>query len=1150
MKKYIFLQLLVLAAAGIVRGQVQPTAAENYLYTKTCLSADCTRRSETVTYYDGLARPKQNILLNATPQGKDIVSKIEYDGYGRQAKTYLPLPQQGSQNGAIYTNPDASFYGSEKIYSENKFEDFPRARLTESYPQGTAWADKPNRYTYGTNAANEVKMYVAQTSYSNTIPSTTLVQTVNYPAATLDKVTVTDADLNPVTEYRNGKGQTIMVRKNDGTQNTDTYYVYDNYGRLSYVIPPLASASALTSAITDTLCYQYLYDTKGRQIAKRLPGKGWEYMVYDKADRLILTQDAVMNAKAEWLITKYDAFGRVAYTGTLTGGDRATRQNEINNSVVTESRSSTAFTRNGMTVYYTENSLPASAVLSVNYYDTYPEGSPAGSSHVLGQNVLPQDPQTTAVNTRSLPVASYIKNIENDNWTKNYTWYDSLGRSIATYSINHLGGYTKAESLLDFAGMVQQTVTRHKRLNADPEKVVTQTFEYDSQNRLLVHKHQVDSNPVEILVQNSYNAISQLSNKKVGNNLQSIDYAYNIRGWMTRINDPSGLNGKLFGYEVKYTDPLNTSASAKYNGNIAEVNWKTSTDGVYRRYNYTYDALNRLLQGTYSEPYNSVTSNNYFNESISYDSNGNIKTLKRFSRPSSGTIAEKIDDLVYNYENSNLSNRLASISLPAGVANNASGYNALGYTIGYDANGNMTSQQDKGISAIQYNLLNLSSVMTTAQGTISYTYAADGTKLRKSATSKTIDYLNGFQYETSQSTTSLQFVPTAEGYFDFVKNKYIYSYKDHLGNVRLSYFRNTNGSAEVLEENNYYPFGLKHEGYNALAGNNSYQYKYNGVEMQTESGMYAMDWRNYMPELGRFSTIDMLAESYNDSTPYHFASNNPVFYSDPTGMYTNTHSGYLFTDTAEIAALQQYFGNGGSVSSLGGFMSGNETFKEDIPELTINVSKWHYALTGDYLTNNDKKTIFNHLNKYIGVMSTFTQWDGDRGFWGNWADSDNFWAGLSYSIVNNFYLGLQMIDTFDWLGTKNISGYNGRITFSNLDDSSQFDSGNRLMAFATTFNPFGPKMTVNVPATFGAVGESVLPQAAFRMTDELAPLSASQFSKLFKGTTIARATPATRGLLNRYLNKGLNGVNSVGLYRTLASSTAKALAPYNDHNNR
>ena len=97
---------------------------------------------------------------------------------------------------------------------------------------------------------------------------------------------------------------------------------------------------------------------------------------------------------------------------------------------------------------------------------------------------------------------------------------------------------------------------------------------------------------------------------------------------------------------------------------------------------------------------------------------------------------------------------------------------------------------------------------------------------------------------------------------------------------------------------------------------------------------------------------------------------------------------------------------------------------------------------------------------------------------------------------------------------------------------------------------FGPKMTLNVPATFGTVGESVLPQTAFRTTDDLAPLSASQFSKFFKGTAIARATPATRGFLNKYLNKGLNGVNSIGLYRTLYPLTAKMALPHNDHNNR
>lgn len=183
-------------------------------------------------------------------------------------------------------------------------------------------------------------------------------------------------------------------------------------------------------------------------------------------------------------------------------------------------------------------------------------------------------------------------------------------------------------------------------------------------------------------------------------------------------------------------------------------------------------------------------------------------------------------------------------------------------------------------------------------------------------------------------------------------------------------------------------------------------------------------------------------------------------------------------------------------------------------------------------------------------MSTITQWDGDRGFRGNWANSDNFLASLSYGLVNNFYLGLQTVDSFNWLGGKSISGYTGREAFSNLDGTSQFDYGVRLTAFATTFNPFGPKMTLNVPASFGTVGESVLPQTAFRMTDDLAPLSASQFSKLFKGTAILRTSAANRGLMNRYLNKGLNGINSVGLYKTVYMSGVKAVLPYNNHNNR
>ena len=99
------------------------------------------------------------------------------------------------------------------------------------------------------------------------------------------------------------------------------------------------------------------------------------------------------------------------------------------------------------------------------------------------------------------------------------------------------------------------------------------------------------------------------------------------------------------------------------------------------------------------------------------------------------------------------------------------------------------------------------------------------------------DYLDGFQYSSENPCTGcpppvpeLQFVPTSEGYFDYVKNKYIYNYTDHLGNVRLSYAKNGTGT-EVIEESNYYPFGLKHEGYNNLGGKSelSVQVQWEGI---------------------------------------------------------------------------------------------------------------------------------------------------------------------------------------------------------------------------------------------------------------------------------------------------------------------------------
>ncbi|HEX8577791.1 MAG TPA: DUF6443 domain-containing protein [Flavobacterium sp.] len=930
--KRILIFITLLLVTGFSHAQLSST--ENYVYSKTYLSDPALpnpKTVETVQYIDGLGRPKQVVNVKASPLGRDVVTHIEYDGFGRQVKDFLPVPQTFSANGSIFTAPldhasNPAVYGSEKIYAEKILESSPLNRVLEQKQVGNAWDTKPVKFDYDANIAGEVQKYTTSTSWSGGATLSNISLSGTFDAAQLYKTTVTDEDGNKTIEFKNGQGQALLVRKViSDTENADTYYVYNEYNQLAYVVPPLASVAPATDPIDETvlnnLCYQYRYDGRNRLVEKKLPGKGWEYMVYDKADRLVLTQDANMRTNGKWNITKYDQFGRVVYTGILPAGDRVSMQDQAGGLVVTESKHPTGFTRNGMQVYYSNGYFfDIETVLSVNYYDTYPTGTPTIPTQILGQDVLPQDAQNSSISTKSLPVASYIKNIEDDNWTQSYTWYDTRGRALGSHSINHLGGYTQTESELDFAGLPLQVITRHKRLNADTERVITETFTYDGQNRLLTHQHQVDNNPAEYLARNEYNELSQLKVKKVGGAnlltpLQHIDYAYNIRGWMTKINDPANLGDDLFGYRIKYNqvegletpDLLDPSLKVlpKYNGNIAEVDWKTATIPTdhLRRYGYVYDNMNRLSAGFYQKDTNPSAKEYY--EKMTYDLNGNITNLKRSEGLLPGnTIALPIDNLDYTYTG----NRLNSV---ADISGQYNGYpDTSGNIIAYDDNGNMKDHKDKGIIYIESNHLNLTSVIgfdqgqPTSTGAIRrytlYLYRADGVKLKKihnyipsgssTAFTETTDYIDGFQYTTPPSgglvggVASLQFYPTSEGYFDFVNNRYVYNYNDHLGNVRVSYQHNGNG-IEVLTENNYYPFGLKHQGYNTMVSgyNAAYQYKYNGKELQADSGMYDYGARFYMADLGRWGVVDPLAEVDRAWSPYRYAYNNPLRFIDPDG---------------------------------------------------------------------------------------------------------------------------------------------------------------------------------------------------------------------------------------------------------------------------
>ncbi|WP_164463683.1 DUF6443 domain-containing protein [Chryseobacterium shandongense] len=943
--------------------QTTPTASENYIYTKVYLSADGSKKNETVQYFDGLGRAKQVVQVKVTPSGQDLATPVVYDDLGRQVKSILPVPvptaNLGIQNTVSETSAN-TYYGVSNAYTEQKLEASPMARTLETAHPGTEWAMNTGhtvKTQYLTNTTSDhVKRFATDAVWSNKMLTTSITGISTYGNSQLSKTIVTDENGNTTIEFKNSEGKTILVRKESGSTKQDTYYIYNDLNMLAFVVSPkavesiAANGNSVSQQVLNDLCYQYIYDNKYRLIEKRLPGKGWEYMVYDQQNRLVATQDAHMknnpDTPNQWLFTRYDKFGRIVYTGRFTGGTRAQEQaNADLKGLNNEGRSTTSFTHNTQEVFYSNSAYPAATftLYSVNYYDSYP-GTTSNNTlprpeTILGQTTLSNSSTVTTNgitsirNTSTMLTATLVKNLDDDNWSSTHIWYDLIGRPIGNQGKNHLGGYTKTEKQLDFSGAVLLANTYHKRLNTDTEISLKERFIYDNQFRLKQHYHQVNSLTEELLADYTYNELGQLVSKKVGNNLQDIQYTYNTRGWVSKINDPTNLGSKLFGYELKFGSTSNASvAQANYNGNITEVNWKTSADGILKRYSYLYDGYNRLTGAVYQEPETTVPQNGFYNENMSYDSNGNIMGLNRNQKSYSG-FAEQIDELIYTYNG----NRLISV---VDQKTNYSGYpDTSGNTITYDDNGNMIKHLDKGILEIKYNDLNLPSYIkfndyVTRNGqdiysNVQYAYRADGVKIKKrflyfsgklkQDTFFDTEYIDGFQYSYEitdpLNTNGLKFFATSEGYYDNIKNKYIYHYVDHLGNIRVSFTRE-GAQAAIVEKNDYYAFGLKH-GTTSDASGVNYNYEYNGKEFQQEIGMNDYGARFYMPDIGRWGVVDPLAEMYRRHSPYNYAVNNPMRFIDPDGRSVTTYEG----EDAQKAYWYFYFG--GSASGFDSFMGGS-----------------------------------------------------------------------------------------------------------------------------------------------------------------------------------------------------------------------------------
>ncbi|MBL7877993.1 MAG: hypothetical protein JNL53_20170 [Cyclobacteriaceae bacterium] len=771
-------------------------------------------------------RYKPDLLLGPT---LTYNQSLHYNFYTGGAAAFLPTDQQP--------------------YSVTYFDNTPLNRVVEQGGVGAAWQQnlsnplqsKTTEFTYGANVGTEVRKW---TLVPNGTTSFNLTSAY-YAAGILSKATTIDLNNQSTIVFKDSEGKTVLTKSQDGSTWLETHYVYDSHNNLVFILPPALikamSDAALTSldnipagqqllaqstslsgpystpyryaqGSTITLAntfvgspgfelrpfngslllaqyaYQYAYDTENRKIAEKGPGKEWSFFVYDKLDRLALSQDGNQRLLNQWTFTKYDQWSRPVLTGvtTLPGTVDQIRLDLLTDPDV--------FETTGTIVHgYTNNCYPSvsdpNAYLVISFYDDYCFKSqmPATLTFYAGatcqsimsgtmppsygaidyyQGELSGMPPVEFKRVRGLPTATKVKVLGQSKFLWNVVYYDDQQRVIQSTGENHLGGADRVSSKYNFAGWTLATRTSHN--SAGSSVSVLEEFEYDHAGRMVKAWHQVGSQPKIVLSALQYNELGQAVKKNlhsVDNGsayLQYGDFRFNIKGWMTNTwhARPDGFG--YFGMELAYNAiAFDANTQERYDGLLAGVRWYPDNTSKLPYYNFQYDNRGQLTSATFKKLGDPTVTGLYNEDNLTYDLNGNIKTLNR----SGGSFpVQTIDQLDYNYGTGG--NQLMKVTdTPA----NALGFNDQNTTNNdyeYDANGNLIKDKNKNIIAITYNLLNRMDRVTFSNlSYIQYTYDAAGVKLNQTYFNSAnqplseTDYVGEFIYLDDQ----LQMATHAEG---------------------------------------------------------------------------------------------------------------------------------------------------------------------------------------------------------------------------------------------------------------------------------------------------------------------------------------------------------------------------------------------------
>ena len=709
---------------------------DNLVETFTSKNEDGTDGIIEKIYYDDYGRELQTVGEEMTPKGDDVVTMHEYDSFGHRTRSWLPIAVAG--NGGAFVSPadfsSAAMGLDAAPYEETRYEASPLARPLSVIGAGQAWhsAGKGISTAYYTNISGKDSITCYLLKATDTGSGVRVNKSGNYATGTLRIIRTADADGQLTFEFKDRQEKTVLTRKalRRGSSRTwlNTYYVYDDFGRLCAVLPPAASEKISGTRVSDVVlekyAYLYRYDHRHRVIAKKLPGAEWIEYCYDEADLPVLIQDGRQREMGTATFIFYDASGRETVRGTCNESASWMRP------LLSGKYARTQLDAEGRTY-----SMPADIPLQnaeiqkIQYYDGYdfanalgfPEPEPSTFSHEW------IEPQGDGLLTGC--AIAVLDESGNSRMLHSRTIYDELKRlPVQSVAENQFGGLDIVNTTYDYMGRPVCVENTHTTNKGGIQTTITEEYShtYDHAGRLLTTTYTLNGGTPVTLAANSYDELGRLQSvERADNPTLTTQYAYNLRSWTTEISS------LLFSQQLFYNQSHHGS-TPQWGGNVSAMDWDVTTGATTNKlmgYAFSYDNLSRLTQADY---YENNDRSNHYDTRYSYDMMGNIVVLERNGLHDDGEFG-LIDYLTFDYEG----NQVTKVTDE--VSDGPYRKDAWHYRDGsnretereYDENGNLVKDSDAKISSIQYNLLNLPRMIKFSDGGKHiYTYDASGRKLR------------------------------------------------------------------------------------------------------------------------------------------------------------------------------------------------------------------------------------------------------------------------------------------------------------------------------------------------------------------------------------------------------------------------------------